>query len=184
MQKIIFLVGAMGVGKTSLGRGVCEILGIPFFDTDEMAVENIRVKNPNALRSLLSFASAMNAELPIVARQLEDIAPPAIIATGGEFPLNPACAAYMLKLGVIINITRLTSNVVSTFEQERAGTLYFTDCNTGEKTFLNEEGAKMYAMESEKYKCLSKYEVANDGSFTEGVEALSKLIKDEWGYKQ
>ncbi|MBO7710931.1 MAG: shikimate kinase, partial [Lachnospiraceae bacterium] len=36
MHGIIFLIGFMGSGKTTVGRALAGMLGVPFADTDEM----------------------------------------------------------------------------------------------------------------------------------------------------
>lgn len=41
MKQCIVLIGVQHVGKTTLGKGLAEKLGVPFFDTDQKEIFDV-----------------------------------------------------------------------------------------------------------------------------------------------
>lgn len=87
MQRWIVLVGAMGSGKSTVGRAVADRLRRPFVDADEeieraasMPIRDIFARDGEA------FFRAREAE--VIARLLSDR--PGVLATGGGAFLAPA----------------------------------------------------------------------------------------------
>jgi shikimate kinase len=77
-QEVIVLVGPMGVGKTTIGKKLSKILGLPFLDTDQLIVKD---------HGPIAEYFEKNGEPEF--RQIEQSAlraavqSPAIVATGG-----------------------------------------------------------------------------------------------------
>ena len=95
----IYLIGSMGVGKSSMGRMIAKNLDIAFVDTDEEIVDN-ECKSVNAI-----FAD----EGEVYFRQQEanvirsfDVTKKRIVATGGGLPMYHANMDYMLKDGLVV----------------------------------------------------------------------------------
>ena len=90
----LWLVGVMGAGKTTAGRMAASVLGVPFWDTDEMvesdagaSIAEIWAKDgEDAFRDL---------ESSVVARLSGE---EGIVATGGGAVLDPANREAALEL--------------------------------------------------------------------------------------
>lgn len=95
---MVFLVGMMGAGKTSLGRTLAKQTGLPFFDTDayikvqtgQSISEIFRTKGEAAFRKMEEecfHALTPNAQW---------------IATGGGFPCFNDLMVKMKQLGTVV----------------------------------------------------------------------------------
>ena len=78
--RTIALVGLMGVGKTSVGKRLASVLGLPFRDADHEIEEaaGCTIADIFAERGEAEFRAG---ERRVIARLLED--PPHVLATGG-----------------------------------------------------------------------------------------------------
>ena len=79
----VFLVGFMGVGKTTVGRVLAQQLGVPFFDLDEEVEATVGRSIPEIFEEHGEtwFRERESAELRSVLRH-----PAAVVATGGGLP--------------------------------------------------------------------------------------------------
>ncbi len=95
----IFLIGSMGVGKSSLGKRIANRLAIPFVDTDEEIVDN-ECKSINSIfkEEGEPYFRAQEAE---IIRSF-DATKTQIIATGGGLPMYHENMKYMLDNGIVI----------------------------------------------------------------------------------
>jgi len=98
----LVLIGFMGVGKTSVGKGLAEILGWPFIDTDtvieetrSMTVTEIFAKDGEA-----SFRETEKAVVKGVAKRQR-----CVIATGGGVVLDQENMDYFRRHGLLIHLT-------------------------------------------------------------------------------
>ena len=80
----IFLVGSMGVGKTSIGKRMAAQLKIPFFDTDDIIVEQ-EGKSINEIFSLHGEAYFRTLESKVL--RAINVTKKQVIATGGGLPM-------------------------------------------------------------------------------------------------
>jgi 3-dehydroquinate synthase len=95
----IVLVGLPGSGKSSVGRRLAEILGYPFFDTDEM-IEN-RYETPiTDLFRTRGEAWFRDVEEGVVARVTRK--PRGVLATGGGVVVREANLARLRQWGWIV----------------------------------------------------------------------------------
>lgn len=82
----IFLVGMMGCGKTTIGRGIAESLSRPFVDLDD-AIEKRTNRTINDLFENSGEFHFRTCEAQVL-RDLPRSYPRAVIATGGGTPLH------------------------------------------------------------------------------------------------
>ncbi|MFK8056683.1 MAG: shikimate kinase [Saprospiraceae bacterium] len=82
----IFLVGMMGSGKTTIGRGIAEVLGRPFVDLDD-AIEKRTNRTINDIFENSGEFHFRTCEAQVL-RDLPRKFPNAVIATGGGTPLH------------------------------------------------------------------------------------------------
>ncbi len=85
-QKTIALVGLMGVGKSSVGRRLAAVLGMPFCDVDDEIEEAAGCSIPDIFAQH-GEAEFREGERRVIARMLDD--PPHVMATGGGAFVQP-----------------------------------------------------------------------------------------------
>jgi shikimate kinase len=81
LDKTLVLVGMMGAGKTSVGRRLANVLGVPFRDADA-EIEVAAGCTINEIFERFGEPAFRAGERKVIARLLGD--PPHILATGGD----------------------------------------------------------------------------------------------------
>lgn len=84
-QKTIALVGLMGVGKSSVGRRLATVLGMPFRDAD-VEVEAAAGRTIPEIFEQFGEPAFRDGERRVIARLLDE--PPHVLATGGGAFVN------------------------------------------------------------------------------------------------
>lgn len=102
MEKPVFLIGFMGVGKTTLGKKLAKKLDVPFYDTDE----EIEKEMGMTVKDLFSkYGESYFRNLEKV--WLQNISKnPAVIATGGGMPCDEKRLSLMKSTGTIVYLER------------------------------------------------------------------------------
>lgn len=95
----IILIGFMGVGKTSVGKKVAEILDMEFVDTDLMIEKSVGM-SARKIFSLYGEAFFREKEAQVI----RDLANKmnAVLATGGGVVLNPINVEILSNMGIIV----------------------------------------------------------------------------------
>ncbi|HMO69889.1 MAG TPA: dephospho-CoA kinase, partial [Novosphingobium sp.] len=89
IERPIALVGMMGVGKSSVGRKLAQLLGFPFVDADDAIEEAAKMPIPEIFASY-GEAYFRDGERRVIARLIEEDGGPKVIATGGGAFVNDA----------------------------------------------------------------------------------------------
>lgn len=103
IDRPIALVGMMGVGKSSVGRKLAQVLGLPFVDADE-AIEAAAKMPISEIFARFGEPYFRDGERRVIAR-LFDQAPdgrPAVIATGGGAFVNPETRRLILDRAIAV----------------------------------------------------------------------------------
>ncbi len=79
-RKTIALVGLMGVGKSTIGRRLAVVLGLPFKDADA-EIEVAAGRTVSEIFAQFGEPAFREGERRVIARLLDD--PPHVLATGG-----------------------------------------------------------------------------------------------------
>lgn len=111
-DRLIVLIGMMGAGKTSIGRRVANVLGLPFLDADHEIEKAANLSIPEIFENY-GEAHFREGEQRVIARLLGD--GPGVLATGGGAFMNAqtrqACAEHgvtvWLKADVPIMLERI-----------------------------------------------------------------------------
>jgi shikimate kinase len=90
--KTIVLVGLMGVGKSSVGRRLANVLELPFRDADN-EVEAAAGRSISEIFAELGEAAFRDGERRVISRLLDE--PPHVLATGGGAFVNPDTRALI-----------------------------------------------------------------------------------------
>jgi len=80
LDKTLVLVGMMGAGKTSVGRRLAGVLGVPFRDAD-VEIETAAGCTINDIFERFGESAFRSGERKVIARLLSD--PPHVLAAGG-----------------------------------------------------------------------------------------------------
>ena len=80
LEKTLVLVGMMGAGKTSVGRRLASMLGVPFRDAD-VEIESAAGCTINDIFERFGEPAFRSGERKVIARLLSD--PPHVLAAGG-----------------------------------------------------------------------------------------------------
>jgi shikimate kinase len=90
LNRTLVLVGLMGAGKTSVGKRLAGLLGVPFTDSDNSIVEAAGMSIPEIFASL-GEAAFRDGERRVIARLLAER--PGVLATGGGAFVEPRTRA-------------------------------------------------------------------------------------------
>ena len=94
-RRTIVLIGLMGVGKTTVGRGLAQALGMAFRDADE-EVERAANRSVADIFAEMGEAGFRDGERRVIARLLTR-EPPHVLAFGGGAFLDPQTRALALE---------------------------------------------------------------------------------------
>ena len=170
-----FLTGIPNSGKSTLGKLVAEKLGLPFYDTDDMAVKAI-----GGVRLFDIFSSRhtsrLYAEQINAIIELSKMEGAAIVATGAEVALIPKCVDYMVEMGIIIYIKRDIELVREDLKKTAGQRIALKEENTGTIFDMHEIAADLYVKELSQYEEAADVTLENNGNIDEGVERLTALI--------
>lgn len=98
-ERTIALVGLMGVGKTSIGKRLSQVLDLPFRDADE-EIERAAGRSISEIFADRGEAEFRAGERRVIARLLEE--PPHILATGGGAFIQPETRALIKKHAISV----------------------------------------------------------------------------------
>ncbi len=112
----IYLIGMMGVGKSTIGKLLATKLNYKFIDGDDYIIENSKFNSINEIFECNSEEYFRNIE----SEKLQDLSlnDECVIATGGGIILKKDNILIMKKTGIIIylksNIESLANNLYNT----------------------------------------------------------------------
>ena len=99
LRRTIVLVGLMGAGKTSVGKRLATLLGVPFTDSDTRIVEAAGMSIPEIFASL-GEPAFRDGERRVIARLLAER--PGVLATGGGAFIEPRTRAEIGEYGTSV----------------------------------------------------------------------------------
>ncbi len=98
-RRTIALVGLMGVGKSTVGRRLAGVLGMPFRDADT-EIERAAGCTVGELFTRRGEAEFRDGERRVIARLLDE--PPHVLATGGGAFMNADTRALMKQRALTV----------------------------------------------------------------------------------
>ncbi|MCL6251347.1 shikimate kinase [Altererythrobacter sp. KTW20L] len=99
IDRPIVLVGMMGVGKSTIGRKLAQVLALPFADADDAIIEAAQMPIADIFDQF-GEDHFRDGERRVIARLLEG--GPCVIATGGGAFVNPETAALIADKGITV----------------------------------------------------------------------------------
>jgi shikimate kinase len=140
LKGVIFLVGMMGAGKTSLGKALAKQTSLPFFDTDSY----IKVQTGQSIPEI--FSTKGEAAF----RKMEEecfytlTSKAQWIATGGGFPCFNDLMAKMKQLGTVVYLKMTPEELNKRIQSVANRPLLQTSQPINELTRLLIERAEIY----------------------------------------
>ena len=125
-----FLIGIPNCGKSTLGRLTADRMKLPFFDTDTMVCERLKLESASDFFRAAFNSQFMNAQRAAI-NELADLDGDGIIATGAEIALIPECAERMHAAGIIIHINRKPEIVLSDLRNRSKRRVVLRDVENG-----------------------------------------------------
>lgn len=113
---IIFLVGPMGSGKTTVGRRVAHNLGLDFFDCDE-EIEKRTGASVNLIFDIEGEAGFRAREAKLLAQLAGQKG--ALIATGGGSILDPSSRDLMKTCGLVVWLQTSVDQQIRRLEHDK-----------------------------------------------------------------
>jgi shikimate kinase len=99
LDKTLVLIGMMGAGKTSVGKRLAAVLGVPFRDAD-VEIEAAAGCTVNEIFERYGEPEFRAGERRVIARLLDD--PPHVLATGGGAIIDPETRARIKERGISV----------------------------------------------------------------------------------
>ena len=99
LDRPLVLVGMMGVGKSTIGRKLAQLLELPFADADE-EIERAAQMSVAEIFERFGEDYFRDGERRVIARLLG--AGPGVLATGGGAFAQPATRALILERGIAV----------------------------------------------------------------------------------
>ncbi|NLL68171.1 MAG: shikimate kinase [Clostridiaceae bacterium] len=113
MKTNIVLIGLMGVGKTTIGKGLSALLNMPFTDSDE----NIE-KNYGKISDLFAISEEHFRDLESKIIKSMATLDGVIMSTGGGVVLRTSNMDELKNKGVIFYLTRPVDEILKTVETD------------------------------------------------------------------
>jgi shikimate kinase len=170
------LIGIPNCGKSTLGKRAADILHLPFFDTDTLAVDKMSLENPTDIFRFAQGWKFLDGQREAIIK-LSNLRKSAIIATGAEAALTPECAELMKKMGTVIHLQRKLELALADIQNSDKKGFVLYEKESGEEINMSAEAVRLYAKELPQYEALADVTLENNGSEDEGVDALVSLIK-------
>lgn len=100
---IVYLIGFMGVGKTTIGLRLADKMGVKFLDLDQSLEE----QEGKSIASIIEFEGirAFRRKERDLLRQISDQHSSLILATGGGTPCHYDGLNFMKKKGVVVYLS-------------------------------------------------------------------------------
>jgi shikimate kinase len=99
LDRPVVLVGMMGVGKSTIGRKLAQLLGLPFADADD-EIEQAAQMSVAEIFERYGEAYFRDGERRVIARLLDG--GPTVIATGGGAFAQPDTRALIQERGIAV----------------------------------------------------------------------------------
>jgi shikimate kinase len=175
MKDNLILVGIPNCGKTTLGRAVSAMLGLKFFDTDEMTYKRLGLSDPADLLQAVNMSRFVSFQVKVI-KKLSKTARRSIISTGAECGLSAEIIGVMRNMGSIVCIKRDAKIILD--EMRRANETHIVlKSDMGHEIDMSEMAVIEYQKEEKMYDIIADFMLENNGDEKEGAEKLAEIAR-------
>ena len=118
-RDLIFLVGMMGAGKTTVGRRLAERLDLPFGDLDDLIEQRAQTTIAQLLEQHGDFEFRA-CEAQVLRDVTRVYAGGGVVGTGGGAPLYFGSMDFMLSRGLVVFLDASAHELVGRLTNQRA----------------------------------------------------------------
>lgn len=173
MTHIIYLVGLMGVGKSSIGLKAALDSGIPFIDLDAQIVK----KKKKSISDIFK-ESGENGFRTLEKKYLREIdfgvQPYGLVSTGGGTPAYFDNASYMNESGTMVWLDTPFEIITARLKEEQEHRPLLEGVPTDNLL----QHIKSIFLERKPFYQQTKYKIDNSGYDYEAVESLKQIIQE------
>ena len=101
LDRSVVLIGMMGVGKTTVGRKLAGLIGLPFVDADEEIERAAQMPIPDIFAQF-GEPYFRDGERRVIARLVSDGSARKVLATGGGAFVDPATRQLILDRAIAV----------------------------------------------------------------------------------
>jgi shikimate kinase len=175
MKDNLILVGIPNCGKTTLGRAVSALLGLKFFDTDELTYNRLGLSNPADIFRAANMSRFVSFQVEVI-KKLSKTARRSIISTGAECGLSAEIIDILRKMGGIVCIKRDAKIILDEMRRlDKSHIILKSD--TGHEIDMNEMAVIEYQKEEKTYETIADFMLENNGDAKEGAEKLAEIAR-------
>lgn len=165
IRQPIILCGFTSCGKTTIGSLLARQLGIPFYDTDQMLIQQNQMTIPEIFsKGGETLFRDLEHE---IAKQICTM-PPSVVSTGGGMLIAERNAAVLSRQGIIIAIIRPFDQCYTSISQKPDRPLF--------KNHTKEELEEIYQMRSEIYQKCAAFTIKNDSTPEDAVRQILSVL--------
>jgi len=160
-MKPIYLVGFMGVGKTTVGKKLSKQLNIPFLDTDEMIEQTLNMSIVNIFSTYGEEAFRQVEEETIQSLPKENV----IVSTGGGMMSRKTIREHLKQTGIIIYLHCEFQEILSRLKGDQSRPL-----------FLNKSKEELKKLFEERMSDYKKAHLIVDTTHHSAEEVINEII--------
>jgi shikimate kinase len=172
------LVGIPNAGKSTLGARAAKTLKLPFYDTDTLSTEKMKLQGVNFFSMSYAYRLAeMQEEVLLEIIQKDESS---IIATGAILPVDGGLEDILPKIGIVIHIKR-NIELARASALGRGGMIMIQIGENGKplpetEINMNEKAVEEYATDLPVLEKISHFVIENNDDIESSVEKLAELI--------
>ena len=162
-EKNIVLIGMPGCGKTTFGKAIAKELQRPFYDADDVVVE----QEGKTIKEMFAVSEDYFRDAETRAAKALAEKNGIVIACGGGVIKRPGNIEIFKKTGVVIFIDRIPDDIV-------------TDVDVASRPLLKDGKQKVYDLYEERidlYRAAADYTIANNKPISVILDELTALIE-------
>ncbi|MDY8107833.1 shikimate kinase [Fulvimarina sp. 2208YS6-2-32] len=169
-DRSIALVGLMGAGKTTVGRRLAAILGLPFSDSDHEIEEVSRMSVPELFEAY-GEPEFRALEARVVSRLVQD--GPRVLGTGGGAYINPETRLHLKTHAVTVWLKAdLDTLMTRVMKRSNRPLLKTADPRATMKTLMDER----YPVYAEADITIASRDVKREVIAAEAAEAVQRFL--------
>lgn len=160
----IIIIGMPGSGKTTFGKALAQRLARPFYDADDVIVE----QEGRTIPELFAVSEDCFRDAEVRASKFLADKEGIVVACGGGVIKRPENMEIFKKTGTVFFLDRSPDDIVS-------------DVDVSTRPLLKDGKQKVYDLYDERialYRDAADYRVANNKTIEEVLDAFEELIKE------